>query len=97
MNRRKKLQIVVGLLPNVLAKKFARVERYGLMILIGLLIVLPLLGAQLGMNLNFVSQLISVTANAVIQTILRLTGNTLGETADGFRNADKSERNRITC
>jgi hypothetical protein len=45
------------------------------MILIGLLIVLPLLGAQLGMNLNFVSQLISVTANAVIQTILRLTGN----------------------
>jgi Zn-dependent protease len=68
-------RIVVGLLPNVLAKKFARVEPYGLMILIGLLIVLPLLGSQLGMNLNFVSHLISVTANAVIQTILWLTGN----------------------
>src|SRR5215469_16779808 len=33
-------RIVVGLLPNVLAKKFARVEPYGLMILIGLLIIL---------------------------------------------------------
>jgi Zn-dependent protease len=68
-------RIVVGLLPNVLAKKFARVEPYGLMILIGLLIVLPLLGSQLGINLNFLSDLISVTANVVIQTILRLTGN----------------------
>jgi Zn-dependent protease len=68
-------RIVVGLLPNVFAKKFARVEPYGLMILIGLLIVLPLLGSQLGINLNFVSHLISVGANAVIQTILWLTGN----------------------
>jgi hypothetical protein len=68
-------RIVVGLLPNVLAKKFARIEPYGLMILIGLLIILPLLGSQLGMNLNFVSYLISVATNAVIQTILRLTGN----------------------
>jgi Zn-dependent protease len=68
-------RIVVGLLPNVLAKKFARLEPYGLMILIGLLIVLPLLGSQLGIDLGFVSQLISVAANIVIQTILRFTGN----------------------
>jgi Zn-dependent protease len=68
-------RIVVGLLPDVLAKKYARLEPYGLIILIGLLIILPLLGSQLGMNLNFVSHLISVTANAVIQTILWLTGN----------------------
>ncbi len=68
-------RIVVGLLPNGPAKKFARLEPYGLMILIGLLIVLPLLGSQLGIDLGFVSQLISVAANIVIQTILRLTGN----------------------
>src|SRR5262249_5566971 len=68
-------RIVVGLLPNALAKKFALIEPYGLMILIALLIILPLLGSQLGMNLNFVSYLISVATNAVIQTILRLTGN----------------------
>src|SRR6516225_11380870 len=68
-------RIVAGLLPNVLAKKFARVEPYGLMILIGLLIILPLLGSHLGINLDFVSYLISVATNAVIRTILRLTGN----------------------
>jgi Zn-dependent protease len=68
-------RIILGLLPNVLAKKFARLEPYGLMILIGLLIVLPLLGSYLGIDLRFVSHLISVIANAVIETILRLTGN----------------------
>ncbi len=68
-------RIIVGLLPGVLAKRFARLEPYGLMILIGLLIVLPLLGSQVGIDLGFVSHLISVAANIVIQTILRLTGN----------------------
>ena len=68
-------RIVVGLLPNALAKNFARLEPYGLIILIGLLIALPLLGSQLGIDLRFVSQLISVATSAVIETILRLTGN----------------------
>ena len=68
-------RIVVGLLPNVLAKKYARLEPYGLMILIGLLIVLPLLGSQLGIDLRFVSHFISVAATAVTETILRFTGN----------------------
>ena len=68
-------RIVVGLLPNALAKNFARLEPYGLMIFIGLLIALPLLGSQLGIDLRFVSQLISVATSAVIETILRLTGN----------------------
>jgi Zn-dependent protease len=68
-------RIVVGLLPNVLAQKFARLEPYGLIILIGLLIVLPILGSQLGIDLRFASQFISVATSAVIETILRLTGN----------------------
>jgi Zn-dependent protease len=68
-------RIIVGLLPNLLAKKFARLEPYGLIILIGLLIVLPLLGSQLGIDLRFVSHLISVAATAVIEIILRFTGN----------------------
>jgi Zn-dependent protease len=68
-------RIIVGLLPNALAKQFARLEPYGLMILIGLLFILPLLGSQLGINLNFVSYLILGATNAVLRTILRLTGN----------------------
>ena len=68
-------RIAVGLLPNILAKQLARLEHYGLMILIGLIIVLPLLGSQLGVDLGFVSQFISGATNTVIKGILILTGN----------------------
>jgi Zn-dependent protease len=68
-------RIAVGLLPNVLANPLARLEPYGMMILIGLLIVLPLLGSQLGVDLSFVSHFISSATEAVIKGILLLTGN----------------------
>jgi Zn-dependent protease len=67
-------RIAVGLLPNALARQLARLEPYGMIILIGLLILLPLLGSQLGLDLNFVSRFISVATDAVIRLILRLTG-----------------------
>ncbi|MGB8894566.1 MAG: site-2 protease family protein [Pseudolabrys sp.] len=68
-------RIAVGLLPNVLARQLARLEPYGMMILIGLLILLPLLGAQFGVDLGFVSHLISSATDTVIRGILWLTGN----------------------
>jgi Zn-dependent protease len=68
-------RIAVGLLPNVLAKQLARLEPYGMIILIGLLIFLPLLGSQLHLDLSFVSRLISFSTETVIRAILRLTGN----------------------
>jgi len=68
-------RIAVGLLPNPLAARLAGLERYGMIILIGLLIVLPLLGSQLGVDLGFVSHLISNATEAVIKAILRVTGN----------------------
>jgi len=68
-------RIAVGLLPNVLGKQLARLERYGMMILIGFLIILPLLGSQLGVDLSFVSHFISMATGAVIEVILVLTGN----------------------
>jgi Zn-dependent protease len=68
-------RIAVGLLPDVLARQLARLEPYGMIILIGLLIFLPLLGAQFGVDLGFVSHLISSATDAVIRVILRSTGN----------------------
>jgi Zn-dependent protease len=68
-------RMAVGLLPDVLANPLARLEPYGMMILIGFLIVLPLLGSQLGVDLSFVSHFISSATDAVIRVILRLTGN----------------------
>jgi len=69
-------RIAVGVLPDALASPLARLEPYGMLILIGLLFVLPMLGAQLGVDLNIVSQLIASSTGSVIRTILRLTGNT---------------------
>jgi Zn-dependent protease len=68
-------RIAVGLLPSVLARHLARLEPYGMIILIGLLILLPLLGSQLGVDLNFVSRFVSISTDALIRAILRLTGN----------------------
>jgi Zn-dependent protease len=69
-------RIAVGVLPDALASRLARLEPYGMLILIGLLFVLPMMGAQLGVDLNIVSQLIASLTDSVIRTILRLTGNT---------------------
>jgi len=68
-------RIAVGLLPDALANPLARLEPYGMTILIGLLFLLPLLGAQFGIDLNVVS------TSVIIEAILWLTGNTvLGKT-----------------
>jgi Zn-dependent protease len=69
-------RIAIGVLPEALASQFARLEPYGMLILIGLLFILPMLGAQLGADLNIVSQVIASSTDSVIRTILRLTGNT---------------------
>jgi Zn-dependent protease len=68
-------RILVGILPGVLARSLSRLEPYGLLILISLLFLLPLLGAQLGINLDPISRLIMTSTNAVVGIILRLTGN----------------------
>ena len=66
-------RIVVGLLPDRLARRFARLEPYGLSIVIGVLFVLPILGTQLGINLNVVSRVIATATYAVIRVIRVLT------------------------
>ena len=68
-------RILVGVLPKAMAAPVARLEPYGIAILLGVLIVLPLLGAQLGVDLNIVSRVIRVVTGAILEGILRLTGN----------------------
>jgi Zn-dependent protease len=68
-------RVAVGLLPNVLAYPLSRLEPYGLLILIGILIVLPLAGSQFGLNLDVISAIIRTSTGAVIRFLLVLTGN----------------------
>lgn len=68
-------RVAVGLLPDVLARPLAQLEGYGMMILIGLIFILPLVGAQLGQNLNVIGWLLGGPVDSIIGAILRLTGN----------------------
>lgn len=68
-------RIAVNALPRPLGNSLSRLEPIGFPILIGLLFILPLIGAQLGLNLNFISQMIGNSSNAVIELVLRITGN----------------------
>ena len=68
-------RILVGILPKTIAVGVARLEPYGLAILIGLLIILPMLGVQLGVDLSLLSRLITLTAGAIIDAIVHVTGN----------------------
>ncbi|MDA7948119.1 MAG: site-2 protease family protein [Hyphomicrobiaceae bacterium] len=45
-------RVAVGLLPPALGRPLARLEPYGMFILIGVIFILPLAGRQLGMDLN---------------------------------------------
>jgi Zn-dependent protease len=68
-------RVAVGLLPNVLAYPLSRLEPFGMLILIGILIVLPLAGSQLGLNLDVISTILRTSTGYVIGLILVLTGN----------------------
>jgi Zn-dependent protease len=68
-------RIAVSILPDIVARPLARLEPYGMLILIALIIVAPMLGNQLGMNLNYVSQAISAATGLLIRTVLLLTNN----------------------
>jgi Zn-dependent protease len=69
-------RVAVGLLPRVLAAPLARLEPYGMLILIGVLILLPLAGSQFGLNLDVISAILRKSTGFVIQLLLMVTGNT---------------------
>jgi Zn-dependent protease len=68
-------RVAVGLLPRALALPLARLEPYGMLILIGFLIILPWAGAQLGLNLDVISAILRKSTGFVIQLVLVVTGN----------------------
>jgi len=67
-------RVAVGLLPRALAYPLARLEPYGIPILLALLFVLPWIGEQIGVNLNILAYVIGVPMQALINLVLTLTG-----------------------
>lgn len=67
-------RVAVGLLPRFLALPLARLERYGILIVVGLLFLLPWLGRSAGVDLDIVGIVIYWPANMIVQGISWLTG-----------------------
>lgn len=67
-------RVAVGLLPVSLARPLAKLERYGLFIILGIVFLLPWIGGKLGVTLNVFEWLVVYPAAILSKAILTLTG-----------------------
>ena len=67
-------RVAVGLLPRELSLLLAKLERYGLIIIITALFFLPLLGQQIGIRLEPIHWFIQYISSFLIGIITTLTG-----------------------
>jgi len=67
-------RVFVSLLPRRLARPAAQVERYGILVLLALLILPAMLGPSLGIDLNYLSRWLSGATLWLLNGIVSLTG-----------------------
>lgn len=67
-------RVLVGLLPRPLAFQLAKLERVGILLVIGVLFLLPLIGRQLGINLSISPWLIEAPVEYLLRVIVTLAG-----------------------
>jgi len=67
-------RIAVGLLPRPYAVVLARLEKWGLFLIIGILFILPMIVGQLGIHLNILGWLIGGPVEFLLQGIKILAG-----------------------
>lgn len=68
-------RVAVGLLPLSLARPLARLERYGIFILLGVLLLLPMLGRAAGVEVNPLAAVVLPAVSALIRGVMLLTGH----------------------
>ena len=68
-------RVAVGLLPPPLAMRLARLERVGIVILLGVLFIVPWIGGTLGLDLEVFSWLVGRPAQFVAGFIFETFGN----------------------
>ena len=67
-------RVAVGLLPPPWAGRLARMERYGLLILIGLIFIMPLIFAEVGIEFNLFGWLVLVPVETLFNLITFVAG-----------------------
>ena len=67
-------RVAFGILPAPLAIKFARLERFGFIILLGALFLLPYIGEKIGVDLNIFSWLVAAPTEYLMRLLLTSFG-----------------------
>ena len=67
-------RIAVGLLPGALARPLARLERFGFLILIGLVFLMPMIGRQIGIDLEIFYWIVIVPVQWLFPLFAALAG-----------------------
>ena len=67
-------RVAVGILPDKFAFPLARLERYGMMIIIGLLFIVPWIGREIGVDLDILRLVIYWPTEMIVSGISWLTG-----------------------
>jgi len=67
-------RVLTGLLPGPYAWRFARIERYGLLILIGLLFIVPFAAQSLGLPFNPLAEVLLPPIQGLYSLIISLAG-----------------------
>ena len=68
-------RVAVGLLPLALARPLARLERYGMVLLLILLLAVPLVVSQFGIDWNPLFSVITPVVNWLADSLLALSGH----------------------
>jgi Zn-dependent protease len=72
-------RIAVGLLPMALARRWAQLERYGLLILLSLLFLVPLVSRQLGMEFSPLATFVFGVLRPVVAVVAALSPWSAGQ------------------
>ncbi len=67
-------RVAVGVLPAPLGYRLARLERVGMLILLGGIFLLPMLGDQIGVDLNVFRWLIGAPTEYLLELVFSLVG-----------------------
>jgi Zn-dependent protease len=67
-------RLVRSLLPVALAQPYAKLERSGFLILLGMIFLLPMLGRQIGVDLNILGWLVGTPLAWLAPIFLRTAG-----------------------
>lgn len=68
-------RVAVGLLPDSLAFPLAQLERYGFLLLVGLLFIVPFIGGEFGINLNFFAWVVLPIVELLRDLLIVLAGH----------------------